>query len=311
VRASFRETKNADYARRRDPRAGLGRGVRPSPISTELGGRRREPQLTPAGRRRRWSREAAYRTLYTASRSTALAGTTQSESVPLLFALALVGGTLAAVFAPLYLDLFRRELSRADELEKVAARLGLRFSRYDPAYPASTAFRYPFELFSRGIEQTCENFMTGTVAGVDVIAFDFVYRLRHDSGDEPLDGGRSEAIRFSCALAEVEGERPHVVIEPASTSLPARADGEPVRLEWSDFNARYRVISPDRGFASALLDLGLMAWLVDDAPALPLTWEIQREWVLCRAPSLAPFEAAALTTALPEFARRIARGASD
>jgi hypothetical protein len=32
-----------------------------------------------------------------------------------------------------------------------------------------------------------------------------------------------------------------------------------VRLEWGDFNARYRVISPDRGFAAALLDLELMA----------------------------------------------------
>jgi hypothetical protein len=49
--------------------------------------------------------------------------------------------------------------------------IGLRFSRDDPAYPGSTAFRYPFELFSRGIEQTCENFMAGTIGGVDVVAF--------------------------------------------------------------------------------------------------------------------------------------------
>ena len=35
MRAPFREIKIADYARRRDPRAGLGRGVRPSPISTD------------------------------------------------------------------------------------------------------------------------------------------------------------------------------------------------------------------------------------------------------------------------------------
>jgi hypothetical protein len=56
--------------------------------------------------------------------------------VPLiLFVFALVGGAIAAIFAPIYLNLFRRELSRADEIEEIAGRLGLRFSRSDPAYP--------------------------------------------------------------------------------------------------------------------------------------------------------------------------------
>jgi hypothetical protein len=229
----------------------------------------------------------------------------------ILFLLAVLGGAVAAIFAPIYLDLFRRELSRADELEEIANKLGLRFSKGDPAYPSSTAFRYPFELFSRGIEQTCENFITGTIDGVDLVAFDFLYRLRLDSDDALDDDARSEPIRFSCATATVQGERPHVVIEPRSASLDARADGEPVRLEWGDFDARYRVISPDRGFATALLDLELMAWLVDDAPALPLTWEIQRDRVLCRAPSLEPKEVAGLVNALSPFARRIGRGASD
>jgi len=232
--------------------------------------------------------------------------------VPLiLLVFALVGGAIAAIFAPLYLDLFRRELLRADEMEEIAKGLGLRFSQTDPAYPGSTAFRYPFELFSRGIEQTCENFVTGTIGRVDVVAFDFLYRLRLDSDEEPNEHARSEPIRFSCAVATVDGDRPHVVIEPASAPLPVRADGESVRLEWGDFNGRYRVISPDRGFAAALLDVGLMAWLVDEAPPLALTWEIQRDQVLCRAPSLAPKDVAALVTALPEFARRIDRGASE
>jgi hypothetical protein len=232
--------------------------------------------------------------------------------VPLiLFVFALVGGAAAAIFAPLYLDRFRRELSRAHEMEEIARRLGLHFSRSDPAYPGSSAFRYPFELFSRGIDQACENFITGTIGGVELVAFDFLYRLQLDSDDKPDSDARSEPIRFSCALATVEGGRPHVVIEPASAPFPARADGEPVRLEWGDFNARYRVISPDRGFAAALLDLGLMAWLVDEAPPLALTWEIQRDQVLCRAPSLAPNDAGLLVKALPEFARRIGRGATD
>jgi hypothetical protein len=230
--------------------------------------------------------------------------------VPLFLALAALGAAVALVIAPLYLDRFRRELSRTDEIQQIAGALGLTFSRTDPAYPGSTAFRYPFELFSRGIEQTCENFITGTVNGVDLVAFDFLYRQRLDSDGEPGNDVRSEPIRFSCALATIDGSRPHVVIEPASTPLSDRAGGEPVRLEWGDFNARYRVASPDRGFAAALLDLGLMTWLVDGAPDLPLTWEIQRDQVLCRAPGVAPKDLAALVTALPEFTRRISRGAS-
>jgi len=231
--------------------------------------------------------------------------------VPLLLALAALGAVVTLVIAPLYLDRFRRELSRAEEIERIVRAQGYTFSRTDPAYPGSTAFRYPFELFSRGIEQTCENFVTGTVHGVVVVAFDFLYRQRVDSDGSPGSEMRSEPIRFSCALATVEGERPHVVIEPASAPFPDRAGGEPVRLEWGDFNARYRVISPDRGFAAALLDLRLMTWLVDEAPQLPLTWEIQRDQVLCRAPSLLPKDIPGFVTAVPQFARRISRGASD
>ena len=282
MRASFREIKIADYARRRDPRASLGRGVRPSPISTEAG-RGSAARLWPA---------------------------TELVVVPLLLALA-VGALVALLVTPIYLDRFRRELSRADELEMIADSLGLAFSKADPAYPGSTAFRYPFELFSRGIEQTCENFITGAIGGVALVAFDFLYRQRVDSDGDPENDVRSEPVRFSCALTTVDGERPHVVIEPASATLTARADGEPVRLEWGDFNARYRVISPDRGFAAALLDVELMAWLVDDAPPLPLTWEIQRDQVLCRASGLEPEDVAKVVTALPQFARRIARAASD
>ncbi|HYV23521.1 MAG TPA: hypothetical protein VEN31_12805 [Candidatus Bathyarchaeia archaeon] len=228
-----------------------------------------------------------------------------------LLALVAAGAAVAFVIGPIYLDRLRRELSRADEMAEIAHRLGLAFTPSDPAYPSSTAFRFPFELFSRGVDQACENFITGTIKGVDLIAFDFLYRQRVDSDGDPGNDVHSEPIRFSCAVATVDGGRPHVVIEPARAPLSDRAGGEPVRLEWSDFNARYRVISPDRGFATAVLDLALMTWLVDDAPKLPLTWEIQRDQVLCRAPSLAPKDLVALVSAMPEFARRINRGASD
>jgi hypothetical protein len=227
----------------------------------------------------------------------------------LLFILGALGGVVAAVVGPIYLDLLRRELSRAERIENVARSLGLAFSGADPAYPSSSAFRYPFELFSRGIEQTCENFVTGRVAGVDLVAFDFLYRQRVDSDGDPENDVVSEPQRFTCAISTVPGHRPHVVIEPASASRTVRADGEPVLLEWGDFNARYRVISGERSFATALLDVPLMAWLVDQAPDLPLTWEVQRDMLLCRTPSLPPEHLADLLHATAVFARMIGRGA--
>jgi hypothetical protein len=226
-----------------------------------------------------------------------------------LFILGALGALLAAVVGPIYLDLLRRELSRSERIEQFAAALGCTFSPADPAYPSSSAFRYPFELFSRGIEQICENFVTGSIDQVDLVAFDFLYRQRVDSDGDPENDVVSEPQRYSCALARIAGHRPHVVIEPATASRTVRADGEPVRLEWGDFNERYRVISAERSFATAILDVPLMAWLVDEAPDLPLTWEVQRDMLLCRAPSLAPDELPDLLHATAAFARLIGPGA--
>jgi hypothetical protein len=48
------------------------------------------------------------------------------------------------------------------------------------------------------------------------------------------------------------------------------------------------VSSPERDFATALIDVDLMAWLVDRVPRLALTWEVQRGDVLCRTQGLEP-----------------------
>jgi hypothetical protein len=54
-----------------------------------------------------------------------------------------------------------------------------------------------------------------------------------------------------------------------------------------------------------------MAWLVDESPRLPLTWEVQRDQILCRAPGVAPARYAELVRATAEFARRIELILSD
>jgi hypothetical protein len=52
-----------------------------------------------------------------------------------------------------------------------------------------------------------------------------------------------------------------------------------------------------------------MAWLVDEAPDLPLTWEVQRDMVLCRAPSIDPNQLASLLRAAAAFAKLVGPGA--
>jgi hypothetical protein len=128
--------------------------------------------------------------------------------VPVLVALILAA--VAAALAPVYLRLFRRELTRADGIEAAARSRGMSFSRGDPAYPGNTALRQPFELFSRGEVQTCENFVGATIGDFVVQAFDFVY-VQHIATDRGATV--SEPARYACALVTVGGDRPHVIIE--------------------------------------------------------------------------------------------------
>jgi hypothetical protein len=214
-----------------------------------------------------------------------------------VLALALV--LLAYSFGPAYLRVARRELSRGERLAQVADRLGLAYSADDPSFPGATALHLPFELFSRGERQSCENVMAGELRGRGVRAFDFLY----------VEEGATEPLRFSCAIVEIGGDVPHLVIEPASAlpDGPAAHDGGRVLLEWGDFNARYRVFTPERGFAAALLDVQVMGWLMDGAPRLAITWETQRAYVLARAPTCEPDAFAELIGAAVDFAGRVPR----
>jgi len=224
--------------------------------------------------------------------------------VPVL--VALIFAAVTGALAPLYIRLFRGELAREDLMRTAATGLGLSFARVDPLYPGNTALRLPFEIFSRGTEQTCENVMSGMLDGVVVQAFDFLYVLRVETRDGV---SMSEPLRYSCAVATIGGDHPHLVIEPASDL--ALESHDVVRLEWGDFNARYRVRSSDRGFVPELLDLDLMAWLVDEAPPLALTWELQRDRLLCRAPALAPERYGDLVRAVVAFAGYVRTRASE
>src|SRR2546425_6465595 len=71
----------------------------------------------------------------------------ESAVMPLVALVIVALGAVIGAIAPLYLRLVRRELSRAERMERAARTLGLRFSRGDPAHPGSIGFELPFELF--------------------------------------------------------------------------------------------------------------------------------------------------------------------
>src|SRR3989442_7268264 len=181
----------------------------------------------------------------------------ESAVMPLVALVIVALGAVIGAIAPLYLRLVRRELSRADRMERAARTLGLRFSLGDPAYPGSIGFEFPFELFSRGIEQTCENVMSGTIDGVAVVALDFLYVQQVDTSGPRPDASpdyrafRSEPVRYACAVAAIGGPLPHFASRTAPPRPHITASPCTVGLEGGGFHARYRVWSPERGLPAA------------------------------------------------------------
>lgn len=233
-----------------------------------------------------------------------------AEGAALLLLVAVV--VVAAVIAPGYLRRLRGELSRTDELAEAARALGLAFSRRDPALPSNSAMAFPFELFSRGIEQRVENVVSGTYRGRPVVAFDFwwVERLAAEAPDPQQRGARSEHSR-TCAIAPFPGDTPYLRVSPegVAAKLGHQAGIHDIELEWSDFNRAFHVVASDRKFATEFLDPPMLAWLHDHGR--PWTWEVQRGFLLCHGPRSDPRELVTMLDALVGARERLPRGILD
>ena len=230
----------------------------------------------------------------------------------------MLAAILAAAFlvAPLYLTLFRRELRRSDAIARSVRTLGLEFARTDDAYPGSLATRYPFELFSRGTRQECENVFRGTIAGLELVGFDLSFVEEPDARDAGGPPERSDQVpvRTTCVIADVGASFPHLVITPvgavggafdAATWAAWGIRNRPIQFESRDFDRLFRVRSEDVRFASALVDPAMMDWLLSSGASW--RWELQREYVLCTGGLVAPRDITAMVSAVVSFARHIPR----
>jgi len=233
-----------------------------------------------------------------------------------LVVLAMVIGVVVAVawvVAPRYLRALRAELDRSAELEEFARERGLAYERLDLTYPSTVAARFPFELFSRGLDQRCENLLRGTDGRCEVVAFDFWYSVAASEETPRTRGGVLTAaagravVGRSCAVATFAADCPHLAITREGTVTRALADAgvRDIELESADFNAVFHVAASDRKFASDFLDPRMMQWLLDTGRGWD--WEIQRGYILCSGPLLRAPRVAGMLDALAGVQERIPR----
>lgn len=186
--------------------------------------------------------------------------------------LRLVGVVVAAIVAALLLKLLPaavvlllfvggvsavnlalRGRAKAEARRDEAALVGLRRESSDPF----GLLGYPFALFGRGVEPAIGDVAWGTWRGLDVRCFELTF-------DPPLPVAGAERSRFTCALAPLPSELPHLVLEPVTfvTRLAFEPPLPTVPTGWAEVDLAFLTRCEDRAFVERLVDDDLAGWLV-------------------------------------------------
>lgn len=176
----------------------------------------------------------------------------------------------------------------------VAAKLGLTYERDDP-YDTTNL---PFALFSKGDRRSAENVLHGTIGGMQVRLFDYEYYVTHHN---PKGPDTTSTYRFSCALGWFDADCPHLTLdrEGLMTRLADKLGFRDIEFESEEFNRAWQVASEDRRFASAFVDAGMMAWLLDEGDIA--AYEVIGPLLLCSTDRLKPPEYENLFEVLRRF----------
>jgi hypothetical protein len=211
------------------------------------------------------------------------------DAAPVLLIVAIV----ALAGGLIYLGWLRTK-KRREAFFRLAVRLGLEYSIKDPFDTPSL----PFELFGRGERPSAENVMWGDIAGMRVRLFDYSYVIRHHNADGP---DTTSTYRFSCALAEVDADCPHLVIdkEGLMSRLADHVGFRDIEFESEEFNKAFQVTGEDRRFAFAFIDASMMAWLMDEGGVC--RYEVVGPLALCYGDRISPAEYENLLEVLRRF----------
>lgn len=200
-------------------------------------------------------------------------------------------GVAALVAFFWWLDRTYRVEPRQRAMAAEARRLGLRFTAQD-----RTGLRsLPFDLLRRpGAVRDVTNVVSGTWRGVSVAAFEF--RWANDD----------EERLFTCAMLPVPIEWPELVVEEEtglSRAVQNVGLARDIGFESDAFNRAFRVRSPDRRFATTVIDARMMEWLLDRTPRYG--FEIDGGSMLASTAQVHPWEIEGVLATALEFRDRI------
>jgi hypothetical protein len=176
----------------------------------------------------------------------------------------------------------------------LSVKLGLRYDIKDPFDTVDL----PFALFRKGDSRGVENVLSGEAAGMRVRLFDYHFTETSTDSDGHMS---SSTYPFSCALAEIDADCPHLVLEQENlmTRLSRHLGFHDIELESEEFNKRYIVASDDKKFAYAILDARMMAWLMDEGGVCQ--YEVVGPLALCYGKRVKPVEYENLLEVLRRF----------
>ncbi|MBW3561569.1 MAG: hypothetical protein KY437_03650 [Actinobacteria bacterium] len=169
----------------------------------------------------------------------------------------IVGG-LIALGAAAYR--YWRNERRRHEMQAFATRAGLRYAANDPFGTVQLGFRLFREGDGRGVDNVC----WGTTGGFEVRLFDYWYyeQTRDDRGHT------HRTYRYhSCTLFRIPGiYGPRLTVEPEGvfSRLKDAIGFRDLQFESEDFNRAFQITAAgDERFAYAVLDAGMMDWLLN------------------------------------------------
>jgi hypothetical protein len=176
----------------------------------------------------------------------------------------------------------------------LSVKLGLRYDIKDPFDTVDL----PFALFQKGDSREVENVLSGEAAGMHVRLFDYQYT---ETSTDAQGHMSSSTYPFSCAIAEIDADCPHLVVEQESllSRFSHHLGFHDIELESEEFNKRYLVASDDKKFAYAMLDARMMAWLIDEGGVCQ--YEVVGPLVLCFCKRVKPQEYENLLEVLRRF----------
>lgn len=192
---------------------------------------------------------------------------------------------------------------RIKQFPAIARRAGLTYSETDPFNSTGVAFR----LFGAGDGQMVTDVLWRPDDRQDdqsppARVFNFAYYVKSDSG--PV-GSTKVWHRFTCALAQHNGNWPPIRIDPEGVLDRAfQKLGLPdIDFESEEFNRAFTVQCPDRKFASALIDPQMMDFLLTTGGEVTL--ETKGRFLLATSRPLDPAQLPALLHVAEQFVERV------